>query len=290
MRRIGPIVAGLLVILVNLVVLLGIWMNRRGEPDATLTLTERELPVAWVGEENSGLALRLDWGADAYGYHEGPGWFDRDKLQALGFDCSRSLDGDGAELWYGKQLPLQRYAVLEFEGKSWAAWLAGRERELQKLRDKLARRQATEEEVRNDEKLLAQQRVERTRLFLVDVGRDPARLRAAYSDRTRFIIAPAVVALDYSHRWNPDTSTQGPPYLSGHVSQILVDTLHVSRRDRAPLDAVREEARRAAAKAGQTVTFWTWSQHDGPPRYEVTVKFGRRLEPWIAGLRRLPPS
>src|SRR5207245_9835380 len=48
MRRAGLLSALALIVVTNAIVLAGVLSNRRGEPDAILTLTERELPLGWV--------------------------------------------------------------------------------------------------------------------------------------------------------------------------------------------------------------------------------------------------
>jgi len=53
-----------LVILTNAFVLIGVAYNRASEPEAEITLTERELPLAYGAfqtDENTELALRLHW-------------------------------------------------------------------------------------------------------------------------------------------------------------------------------------------------------------------------------------
>ena len=46
MKKYGLIAAIALIVLTNVVVLAGVAYNRSGEPDATVTLTERELNLA----------------------------------------------------------------------------------------------------------------------------------------------------------------------------------------------------------------------------------------------------
>jgi hypothetical protein len=56
----------ILLVATNLVVLAGVLLNRSAEPEALMTLTERELPLPFrLHKENSGLALRIAWRAAA---------------------------------------------------------------------------------------------------------------------------------------------------------------------------------------------------------------------------------
>jgi hypothetical protein len=43
-----------------------------------------------------------------------------------------------------------------------------------------------------------------------------------------------------------------------------------------------------ADKGGESTGTWYRPPYNGPPRYRVTLAYGRRLEPWIADLARLP--
>ena len=63
MKRYGIMTALLLLLVVNGIVLGGVYYNRSGIPEATLTMTERELPLAYNyrHKENSGVTLRLNW-------------------------------------------------------------------------------------------------------------------------------------------------------------------------------------------------------------------------------------
>jgi hypothetical protein len=280
-----PLALGLILV-TNAVALGGVALNRSGAPEATLTLTERELPPGYVGEEDTGLSLRLDWDAPVGG--DPDEWLDRDRLRSLGFDCSVAPDDPRAELHYGKALPLQRYAVLEFEGDSWRRWLADQEKEIERLRARVARHDETARTVKEREARLAADRVGHSRLFLVDVGRDPAELRRLHPDRARFIVAPAVVRIDFSAGWKSPDGTVHPPRLNGHVSEVLVQEIHVPLSLRPILDQIRREDEKTAGAAGWSSLerrYGPFAVH--PPRYEVILSYGRRLEPWIAEIRRL---
>ena len=73
-----------LLLLVNAVVLVGVARNRSGVPDASLTLSERELPLSWDfrDRENTGVSLQLNVNFD----NEEQQWFNESKLAELGFD------------------------------------------------------------------------------------------------------------------------------------------------------------------------------------------------------------
>jgi len=56
MKRIGLIAALALIVLTNVIVLATVRHNRSGEPDATVTLTERELRLWSNSKENSAVS------------------------------------------------------------------------------------------------------------------------------------------------------------------------------------------------------------------------------------------
>jgi hypothetical protein len=305
-RRLGMPAAVLLVLVTNAAALLGVAANRRGEPEALLNLTERELPMGHVDEENSGIGLRLRWsawsprsGGEAsavdWGYAR-PEWFDQKKLEALGFDCSKPLRDEDAGLWYGKQLPLRRYAVLEYEGRSWTAWLASEEQAIAELRDKVARDPDGPSKLDERETRFAGERRGRSRLFLVDAGSDPGALRAQYPDRARYIVAPALVDIDLQHPRGEGNEAGDEPFLRGRVWEILVSSVHVPLPHRAVIDAVREEDRRAAqrrakeAGGDESAVVYTGRYGLHPPRYRVALHYGTRHEPWVEGITRIEPA
>jgi hypothetical protein len=115
-----------LLIAVNAVVLLGVVRNRSGEPDAVLTLTEREMPLSWPfrHEENTGVSLHLNLNSDI----EAQRWFDEAKLAELGFDTGHFRESDNWRVY--RELPRKAFVVLEYDGE---AWERHRQRQLQEI-------------------------------------------------------------------------------------------------------------------------------------------------------------
>jgi hypothetical protein len=280
MRGRGWAAAIALVVAVNGVVLARVAANRSGEPDASLTLTERELPIVSVSprSESSGVALRLDvqhwvpWtGGPARDFELDPlRWLDAGKLAALGFDVSLPRDADEAELFVARQLPRRAYAVLEMEGSAWEAY-----------RGRITKRFAlTERDLDVAPPLPASDRTERgfarselrfgSRLFVVDVGADAEALRRQYPDRAAYVIAPAKVR---AHLVRDRSSPECPSScrVSGSVS-LAIDELSVPRRLQRSLPAQRDRA-------------WYGAPGEHGPRYEVVLRSGTRHEPWIEEIR-----
>jgi hypothetical protein len=110
---------------------------------------------------------------------------------------------------------------------------------------------------------------------LIDVGTDAAALRARHPDRRRTVILPATAGLNVVQ---PPT---GDPFLKGRVNVVYPLELDVPRELRPVLEAL--PARTVSGLDRRTGEI----DPVGEPRYRVTVKWGRSLEPWIAGVERI---
>jgi hypothetical protein len=244
MTRTGLSLAAAVVVVSNLWALGLAAVNRQDEPQATLQLTERELGLVSARTENSAMSLRLKW-TDPSGRREA-GWFDRAKLEELGFDCSRPIGRENAKHY--RTMPARRaYVAMEYDGPAWQRYVAA----LPAGADS-----TTAEGL--------------SHLVLVDVARDAARLRARHPDRTRVVVAQAVVRIVAVQ------DVGGPRFLKGQVLEVLPMELNVPRDLRRTLDPlVATTARpRATGPAGAAPL-------PHAPRYVATVRWGRSLEPWI---------
>ena len=276
------LIAGLaLMALTNAVALVGVAWNRSAE-EAKLRLSERELhaPYRWYGNrENSGLALNIAWRvlsepADAtalYGWSYGvtggaPSWLDEAKMRELGFDTSTAGDAQRGRVRYEKQLPREVLLVLELEGQTYRRLLELAAQYVAREEAKLASSPADknyEARVKNAREALERETSRNSRLFVVDAGLDAAALRAKYPDRARYAIVRGQV--------RPAITDAKSARLGGYVTDLAVESINV------PL-AFREALAGAAAS----------SPYDerSRSRFEATVAFGRRLEPWIAEASR----
>lgn len=274
MRRRGWWIAAALVLLTNLFVLVGVAHNRSGEPEAVLELTERELPIAHSWDEDTGMSLRVDagngWRLD---------WIDLSKLEDLGFDCSAPPNAKEAEFHYGKQLPRQGYLVLENDGEAWQSWLEKQRRDVDAIAQSVERGELEQSVLDGQQRNYEKNRLTHSRLFAVDAGSDPLALRERYPDRDRVLILPAVFRIAVDRRWNSETGRSDPPRIRGYVSRLLVRDVHVSLGNAERLERFRvnEAPRSKADPFGEPEKF--------DPRYTVTLKVGRRYEPWIDTVR-----
>jgi hypothetical protein len=252
MSRKGLWIAAIVVIATNAFALVGARNNRMGEPEAVLELTERELRLPPREADNTAMVLRLAWTdlQPRYPDEPVPSWFDAAKLASIGFDTSVPVTEENAVHYRG--MPSRSaYAVLENDGQAWQRYADGLVGEKEK--DTASRR---------------------PHLVLIDVGTDAGALRARYPDRRRTVIVPATVGLGLA------VPRTGAPFLKGRVDVVYPPELNVPKDLRPVLDSL--SPRTMSALDRQT------GQVDpvGEPRYRVTVKWGRSLEPWIESVAR----
>ena len=272
-RRAWPVALALLVA-VNTLVLAGVAWNRSGQPEASLTLTERELRLVYQGagrEEDSGIALALTLHNDSYA----PEWLDADKLRELGFQPdSVPLAQAQYQERYKQPLPRRAWVVLEFDGPAWQAALDGRERDLHALRARVETGKATLDGVAIEERALARMKTSGSRLVAVAVGRDATELRARYPDRAQYLIVSAELRMRLewaaSEQEPERDSVQGTLAVSGR-------RIHVPLQFHKPLlEALGDDL-----EADYSM------DADEPPHYSVTLNVGKRYEPWVAGVAGL---
>jgi hypothetical protein len=281
------LVAGLAVIVItNAIALGGAAYNRAGDPDATLTLSERELtvPYNWGRDrDNSGLVLHLNWralGAELADtgqfaapnmlFNRMPAWLDSAKFASLGFRMTRPANTPEGRAYYRRQVPKQVLLVMEMNGKA-AELMRARIAEWAARQGTLLAADPSAPELSRrarsaGEAALREERVS-SRLFIVDAGRDRDALRRLYPDRTRYAIVRGAVRPQVV---GPDTA----PNFEGYVTELAVEEIYVPHRFRTVFDSVRRSE----------------SSRDSVPAspFAVAIAFGRRLEPWVESAVRRP--
>ena len=252
-----------LLLLTNIVVLAGVAYNRSGEPLISIELTERELPIMQSynsREENSGTMMSLRWQildpdedikyvSTTYGT---PAWLDDDKLIELGFDIAE-LNSDADKYQY-KTGHFSRKAilVLEYQGESYQKALKLAEGNLES---------AYADELEDYENQLAQLKISRTHLYVVDAGQDRDLLIQKYADKGNYLLVRGEIGL----RWSGDI-------VYGRIRQLYLNQVHV------PLPLSEQLI---SMDNGET-----YSPYNNltPPRYKVRLNIGKRLEPWIKSI------
>jgi len=272
MRRYGPWLAAALVVLSNLAAWRVAALNRSGEPEAVLVLTERELRLPVRQAENTALALALVFEPPRPRSDGGPreaGWFDRAKLESIGFDCSRPVTAENAD-YYRTRPPRAAYAALAFEG---ALWLKQMER-APRAPQPPSSLTVPDSAIRNGAVRVApRDPFLDSHLLPIDVDNDPAALRARHPDTRAVAVVEATVALQYVG------NAGQPPFLMGRVTSVLPPEINVPREWRGPLEGLQSDAEPGV---------WPPPQHE--PRFRVTVSWGKRLEPWITKVELLAPG
>ncbi len=295
MKRYGLMTAILLLAAVNALVLANAAYNRSDEFESEVKLTERELPIhySWrpSGKENTGLSLRLNWQVydagmtakvERYRTHY-ISWFDQAKLESLGFDCSRLLSSENAELYYKKMLPRKTFAVLEYEGKTWQEWQNDHEQRIEEMEKEVTRGEETRKNLEDFKKDYQRSLTVKSRLFVVDVGNNAFLLRRRYPDRSRFIITPAKVSLSYQLK-NMDGAKPAIDRLYGVINEILIQEISVPLEKRGVLDRILTEEK---GKEHDNFTLYHYYSQQQPPAYIVTLRYGKKYEPWIEDVQKI---
>lgn len=201
MKRSGLILAIAILLCTNAIALILAAQNRAGGPVQTIELTERELALQKLEQDNSGVGLRLNWHRQAE-----PAYFGRAKLEAIGFDFRIPRGRTGKDMLF---LPRLAYAALEYEGKAWEQWSQLPEAEKQQDRPDSPRRFST------------------THLFPVDISNNMAELRSRYPDQSKYLIVSATVEAKIQDIKDPKTGTILADQCVGYVLGILPSDINV---------------------------------------------------------------
>jgi len=279
--RMHTLVAGIaLVALTNAVALGGVAWNRSGTPESELKLSQRELWDIYSSRydrETGGSELMLRWRvlSQGYpvGYYEGHSgmleWLDEAKLAALGFDVSKQPDPARESRRYKRLLPREALIVLELDGPA-------AQKSLERARERLAQETAKGDAEKDKKDMnrvkmaaeaLKHEETSNSRLFAVDAGPDAAALRAKYPDRSRYTIVRGKVRAYPPVMTGPESDRRWRGYLESLDSPRI--NVPLEFREAAGL-AMRAIPQPGALEAGT--------------RFEVTVAFGKRFEPWVTGV------
>jgi hypothetical protein len=266
-----------LVVVANGFVLSGVALNRSGPPEAQVVLSERELTLPYrLHEENSGLALRLVWRVlgvddDRNRWRSSPAWLTPAKLQALGFDLPDAPEAAAKDAVLRAPLPREVCIVLEQNGPLYQKSLQRAAAALEaarRLNQAHPENDALRKEFEEARKRFQHEQIAASRLFAVDAGTAPEALRRAYPDRRRFIIAKGLVKAGYAYE-------EGRRRVSGTISRLVIERIHVPLALRGPLDTILKGDR-------------FQEKEPAPPRYEIALAYGRRFEPWIVSVTPTP--
>jgi len=225
MRRKGLLWAAALVVAANVAAWGAAALNRGGEPEAVLVLTERELRLPARQAENTALTLSLVFEPPRSRAREeliAAGWFDRAKLESIGFDCRRPVSAAHAD-FYRTRPPRTAFAALEY-GESPSPV---------------------------------------SHLSVVDVDSDPAALRRRHPDRRRTAIVEATAVMMFVNNPGQPPFLMGrvAMVLPGEIHvprewRTLLTSLQPDREDAASPPPEREPRFRATIAWGRRFEPW----------------------------------
>jgi uncharacterized protein (DUF433 family) len=175
---------------------------------------------------------------------EDPKWLNQSKLASLGFDVSIPENTEQSRKDYQRLPSKQVFLVLEFNGKAY-----------QRALENAGKLDAMEAKHGGHTSLETEQN-ELSRLFIIDAGLSREELRAKYPDSTHYAIIRGRVQLVVAS----ESKLAGAVVTNSESIKVPLEFRSVFE--------LQHEGYNAAAG------------HQYP--YEVTLAFGKRLEPWIA--------
>jgi hypothetical protein len=119
----------------------------------------------------------------------------------------------------------------------------------------------------------------RSRLVPIDAGLDEAALRLRHAGEPRTLIAEAVVAAVREGAGAGDASWRG------RIAFLMLADVSVPAELRPTLATLLSPQAAAPRERADETVAWPAA---APPRYRATVAFGRRNEPWLVSVERIP--
>jgi Domain of unknown function (DUF4824) len=172
-------------------------------------------------------------------------------MAELGFDVAKLADSSANGRHYKESLSREVLLVLEINDQAYRQVLQRARDYAEQSRALLAANPDSKEfkqRVKNAEEYYKNEETINSRLFVIDAGIDMQKLRSTYPDRTRYAIVHGLIHPGITREKN---ETQ----VRGNISELHAEHINVPFNYRQVFDAVAP--------------------------YEVTIAFGKRLEPWI---------
>ncbi len=256
-----------LILLTNAVALLGAAYNRSDEAESVLKLSQRELQQhSWnANKDNSGITLTMEWRIASemttppndYGRYSSskwgtPEWLNQRKMAELGFDVNKLSSSADFDRRRKEALPREVLLVLELNDKAYLQELQRAKKHTAQTKALLAKNPDNEEaksSAKRAEEIFKNEEQTNSRLFAIDAGTDPPKLRASYPDRARYAIVHGLIYPSINREKNKTT-------VGGNIREVHAEKINVPFMYRN-----------------------VFGTSEAP--YEVTVAFGKRLEPWI---------
>jgi hypothetical protein len=200
MKRPCLILAFAILLAANAIALIEASRNRTRDPVETIELTERELPIQDMGQDNSAISLDLYWHRQ-----DEETYFLQDKLEALGFNFRHA---QGPSHKDASIMPRVAYIALELEGKAWEQWSQRSEKKPPPSRPE-------------------NRPVNHSRLFPIDAARDFSELRAHYPDSSRVLIVKALIRAQFLETKGEKSEGNAGGRWGGYVLTLLPSMINV---------------------------------------------------------------
>lgn len=270
------ITSTLFLVLTNVAVLSGIAYNRSDNPASGITLTERELTITEYysdTNENSGTALMLNWKSlnddsitgKYYYYRDRPQWLNDEKLEAIGFDLDDIIKNKirkNKRKYNYDLLSSDVIFVVEYNDAAYRQDVATTEKKLNRLEDKAIKfpddSELTKKLALQREKLV-RMKLSETRLYIIDAGHDKQELEKKYTDRNKYLLMRGELKIS----WFDEK-------IVGSIRNLFIRRIHV------PLPYSKQ-----LSELTNGVMYHIYGGPPIAPRYQVMLKLGKRLEPWI---------
>ncbi|MDH5392086.1 MAG: DUF4824 family protein, partial [Gammaproteobacteria bacterium] len=267
------IIAAALLLLVNVFVLGGAAYNRSGDPVASLQLTERELslPYRFYREENSGLALRLNWKVapnfseknryNRYGLsnYTNPDWLTEDKLKTLDIDLEKAK-ANKKDSGYQRFDSEEVIVVLEYDGKAFQQILNKAENDIKQYRasaEKDADNEDVMRQLKQQEESLASLKLTASRLIAIDAGLELKTLKQKYNDSNKYLMLRGEIR----PYWSGDE-------IKARIQQLYTSQVHVPLPYSKTINEIINREK----------TNNNYNSRKEKPRYQVELNLGKKLE------------
>ncbi|MBE0515389.1 DUF4824 family protein [Sulfurimonas sp.] len=255
-----------LLVITNVVILLGVYINRSSETTSEVTLTQRELqPPSSIRKENNSVSLRLIYRtANNLNRSHQDNFLNIDKLKELGFDTDKYLYSKDGIRTPTKEL----FIVLENDGKLYNKSLKSAEAALM---EKEALYNANKDDkkkqgdYKNAKNNFTREQISQSRLFAIDAGLEYEGLRQKYPNKTNYLIVKGVVGLVKYYKEKT---------LYGYIQRLNVQTIHLPYKFKYLLKDI--EPINSHNNTRNTSL-----------QYKIEVKYGSRYEPFITSVKRI---
>ena len=257
----------LILILTNIMLFVGVWINRTGLATSELVLTERELSLPYLNvsqQEDSGLALQIKWrvpiqGTDPSHRYNYQRYIDitETELVSLGFEPKRSIQRSNV-------LKKELYWALEFDGELYQKQLSIIEDHYQIFSATFTKDSDKEQhrlKIRLEERL-DEEKIQSSLLFLLETAQNSEELIEKYINQKNILIVKGQARPTYDQKTNA---------FRLHLHTLSNPDIMLTREQMLLLKELKPVDTNVVNK----------------PRYTVDVKWGSRFEPWVTSLKNL---